>query len=149
VIAILNAADPDGWKKYPLTPRTESFVAKIPFNVTGANSRTPRATSVESLAGQSMYSADPRVNASVKGTEMQAFARKEVIISGGVFNSPQLLKISGIGPKVELESFNIPRDRRSTRHWVEPSRQHGERIEYKSSRELYCFSTSLHVRVYI
>src|ERR1700753_3550942 len=48
-----------------------------------------------------------RFNASVKGTKMQAFARKEVIISGGVFNSPQFLKLSGIGPKSELEKFNI------------------------------------------
>jgi choline dehydrogenase len=48
-----------------------------------------------------MFSADPRFNASVKGMKMQAFARKEV------FNSPQLLKLSGIGPKAELENFDI------------------------------------------
>jgi choline dehydrogenase len=31
------------------------------------------------------------------GNKKFAFARKEVIISGGVFNSPQLLQLSGIG----------------------------------------------------
>jgi choline dehydrogenase len=31
-----------------------------------------------------------------------------VVICGGAFNTPQLLKLSGIGPKDELEKFNIP-----------------------------------------
>lgn len=36
------------------------------------------------------------------------FARKEIIISGGAINSPQLLMLSGIGPKRHLEDKNIP-----------------------------------------
>ena len=35
-------------------------------------------------------------------------ARKEVIVSAGTFQSPQLLMISGIGPRQELESLGIP-----------------------------------------
>ena len=35
-------------------------------------------------------------------------ARKEVIVSGGVFQSPQLLMVSGIGPKATLSQFGIP-----------------------------------------
>ncbi|KAH7072667.1 GMC oxidoreductase-domain-containing protein [Paraphoma chrysanthemicola] len=34
-------------------------------------------------------------------------ARKEVILSGGALNTPQLLKLSGIGPAAELNSHNI------------------------------------------
>ncbi|CZR68056.1 uncharacterized protein PAC_17955 [Phialocephala subalpina] len=34
-------------------------------------------------------------------------ATKEVIISAGAFQSPQLLTVSGIGPKAELEKHNI------------------------------------------
>lgn len=34
-------------------------------------------------------------------------AAKEVIISGGVFQSPQLLMVSGVGPKQTLEMHNI------------------------------------------
>ncbi|GBN33898.1 L-sorbose 1-dehydrogenase, partial [Araneus ventricosus] len=34
-------------------------------------------------------------------------ARKEVIVSGGSINSPQILMLSGIGPKEHLENFGI------------------------------------------
>ncbi|GBO16470.1 Oxygen-dependent choline dehydrogenase, partial [Araneus ventricosus] len=34
-------------------------------------------------------------------------ARKEVIVSGGSINSPQILMLSGIGPKAHLEDFGI------------------------------------------
>ena len=35
-------------------------------------------------------------------------ARKEVIVSAGVFQSPQLLMVSGVGPKNLLSQYNIP-----------------------------------------
>ena len=42
------------------------------------------------------------------GTEHSARARGEVVVSGGVFNSPQLLQLSGIGPGALLQEMGIP-----------------------------------------
>ena len=42
------------------------------------------------------------------GREMTAKASREVILSGGAFNSPQLLQISGVGPRALLEKHGIP-----------------------------------------
>jgi choline dehydrogenase len=42
-----------------------------------------------------------------RGREKKARARREVILSGGPINSPQLLKLSGVGPAAELRSLGI------------------------------------------
>ncbi|GAB6019566.1 hypothetical protein CHUAL_001139 [Chamberlinius hualienensis] len=45
---------------------------------------------------------------SINEVEYVAVATKEVILSAGALNSPQLLMLSGIGNKTELTSFGIP-----------------------------------------
>jgi choline dehydrogenase len=42
------------------------------------------------------------------GAEHTAYARGEIIVCGGVFNSPQLLQLSGIGPGALLQEMGIP-----------------------------------------
>ena len=43
-----------------------------------------------------------------RGSKVQAYAGKEVILSAGAINSPQLLMLSGIGPADQLANFGIP-----------------------------------------
>ena len=101
VLAVKNA---DGTQKYPLTLQLSALATKILFDKT---KKTPRAIGVEYLSGKSQYRGDPRAGAATAGTKVTVLAKKEVIIAGGAFNTPQILKLSGIGPSKELKSFNI------------------------------------------
>ncbi|SMQ49199.1 unnamed protein product [Zymoseptoria tritici ST99CH_3D7] len=88
---------------YPLTLKTNTFVTKVLFDESGDQLR---ACGVEYLEGKHLYRASPKSGG--KGTPGSVRATKEVILAGGTFNTVQLLKLSGIGPKKELESFKIP-----------------------------------------
>jgi choline dehydrogenase len=67
-----------------------------------------RATGVEYLAGEHLYRADPRQLPDSPAQKVTASAAREVILCAGAFNTPQLLKLSGIGPRQELERHGIP-----------------------------------------
>lgn len=83
--------------------RMNCHVTKVTFN----KANPPRATGVEFLDGQYLYKASPK-SRGAKGTKGSATASQEVIVAGGTYNSPQLLKLSGVGPKAELQKFKIP-----------------------------------------
>ena len=42
------------------------------------------------------------------GRDVEVRARKSVVLCGGAINSPQLLQLSGVGPRALLEKFGIP-----------------------------------------
>jgi choline dehydrogenase len=107
ILETLNVTTANGTQKYPLHLQLESLATKVLFDECRGNGTKPQAVGVEYLQGKSLFRADPRHKSTATGVKMQAFARKEVIIAGGTFSSPQLLQLSGIGPKALLQKHNI------------------------------------------
>jgi choline dehydrogenase len=92
----------DVTKRYPEKLHIEShaLVTRVLFDDNN------RALGVEYLKGERLYRAHAHPS-SAPGERRQAFALRETILCGGAFNTPQLLMLSGIGPKQDLESHGI------------------------------------------
>jgi choline dehydrogenase len=89
---------------YPITLSTHSLATKVLIK----DGPVPVAYGVEYLVGEGLYGADRRYDPEQQGELKTVTALKEVIVAGGAFNTPQILKLSGIGPREELEKHNIP-----------------------------------------
>lgn len=79
----------------------EALATRVLFDGDGA------ACGVEYLKGQRLYRAHVEPSAA-PGERREVRARREVILCGGAFNTPQLLMLSGIGPASELRKHGIP-----------------------------------------
>ena len=92
----------DVQKRYPgnLTIELNALATKVLFDSKN------RAVGVEYLKGERLYRAhcDP---SDQPGEKKSVRATREVILAGGAFNTPQLLMLSGIGPKDELKKHGI------------------------------------------
>jgi choline dehydrogenase-like flavoprotein len=66
-----------------------------------------RATGIAYRKGAHLYRADPNPS-DMPGEMREIRAAQGVILAGGAFNTPQLLMLSGIGPRAELERHGIP-----------------------------------------
>lgn len=85
-----------------LTVKTRALATRVLLD--DANT----AVGVEYLEGAHLYRADPRADGRAQAAPVRrALAAREVILAAGAFNTPQLLKLSGIGPRRELEAHGI------------------------------------------
>lgn len=105
VLAVRDAKKLNGGKKYPLDVRLNCHVTRVVFDTSVS---PPVATGVEFLDGAHLYRASPLSKQAGGGTPGSASASREVILSAGAYNSPQILKLSGVGPAEELARFGIP-----------------------------------------
>jgi choline dehydrogenase len=83
-----------------LTIETNALATRILFD------DDKRAIGVEYLKGSYLYKAS-RVERGKTQEKRVAEVNREVILSGGAFNSPQLLMLSGIGPSETLSKHGI------------------------------------------
>ncbi len=89
-------------EKYPdrLKMELNAFVTRVLFD------ESRRAIGVEYRKGSQLYRASAKPSSQV-GEQHELRASREVILAGGAFNTPQLLMLSGIGPRQELERHGI------------------------------------------
>jgi choline dehydrogenase-like flavoprotein len=90
-------------QKYPenLTIELDALATRVLFD------ETNRAIGVEYRKGRRLYQAHYQPSGE-SGETRSVLATREVILAGGAFNTPQLLMLSGVGPKDELARHEIP-----------------------------------------
>ncbi|HEY4358498.1 MAG TPA: GMC family oxidoreductase [Acidobacteriaceae bacterium] len=86
-------------EKHPLKIELNALATRVLFE-------GDRAVGVEYLSGERLYRAHSSPNTR-EGELRRIYASREVILAGGAFNTPQLLMLSGIGPREELEKHAI------------------------------------------
>ncbi|MBN9521319.1 GMC family oxidoreductase [bacterium] len=95
-----------------LTLLTGVFVTRLeyaPAAVVG-----PRVVGVRIIPREHLYEADPNAvrvpefkDDGWKDAERVVYCRREVVLCGGAFNTPQLLMLSGVGPPAHLADHKI------------------------------------------
>jgi choline dehydrogenase-like flavoprotein len=90
----------DATRRHGLRIAFDTLATRVLFNA------DRRAIGVEYQKGRNLYGAcaEPATHGGASG---KVFARREVILAAGAFNSPQLLMLSGVGPAGELMKHGI------------------------------------------
>uniref|UniRef100_T1J5G0 Glucose-methanol-choline oxidoreductase N-terminal domain-containing protein n=1 Tax=Strigamia maritima TaxID=126957 RepID=T1J5G0_STRMM len=107
----INGAKQTGFTVAPGTIRNGARCSTAKAFIRPANSRKNLQVSLHSHAMKILFDNTKRavgVMYHKDGKPQVAEARREVILSAGAINSPQLLMLSGVGPRQHLQQFGIP-----------------------------------------
>ena len=106
----INGFQQEGFGRMDMTVQKGRRCSAANAYLRPAMSRQNLAVRTHALATRILF--DGRRASGVRyaqgSTESEAIARRELIVSAGSINSPQLLKVSGVGPAAELNELGIP-----------------------------------------
>lgn len=105
-----NGADSEGCGYYQVTQKGGERWSSARANLRQAENRDNLTILTEARATQVLFEDKRAVGVAyrqAKGSEQRVHASREVLLCGGAINSPQLLLLSGVGPRAELERHGI------------------------------------------
>ena len=104
-----NGAEQEGFGNYQWTIRNGRRHSAAVGYLRPARKRPNLTVATDAHATRLLFEGKRAIGVEYRqGSVMRsAHARGEVIVSGGAFNSPQLLQLSGLGPAELLKSFGI------------------------------------------
>jgi choline dehydrogenase/4-pyridoxate dehydrogenase len=104
-----NGAQPEGFGTWQMTVKDGRRCSAADAYLRPALARDNLAIETHALASRLIFGGRRAVGVEYlhRGKTVTAYAEREVILSGGVINSPQLLMLSGIGDPDELRTHGI------------------------------------------
>ncbi|MBC7837388.1 MAG: GMC family oxidoreductase N-terminal domain-containing protein [Nitrospiraceae bacterium] len=100
LLPTLEKTQKNGWNNLQIL--TDKLVTKVLIDKN-------RVVGVEALDAARAYKADAAYRSESRtAKKITVTAKKEVILCGGAINTPQILMLSGIGPKAHLSQHGIP-----------------------------------------
>ncbi|XP_045503188.1 glucose dehydrogenase [FAD, quinone]-like [Colias croceus] len=107
-----NGANPGGVSFLQLSMKNGTRHSSSRAYLHPINKRNNLYLSKGSMVTKLIFDSDKKrvfgVELEKRGKRFKILAKREVIVSAGAINSPQLLMLSGIGPRDHLESLKIP-----------------------------------------
>ncbi len=105
-----NGATQEGTGYYQATARNGRRCSTAVGYLRPAEKRPNLRVEVEALATRVLFEGKRATGVAYEagGVKHEARAAREVILAGGTINTPQLLQLSGVGPRALLERHGIP-----------------------------------------
>lgn len=105
-----NTARPDGFSQTMVSQKKGKRFSSADGYLVSSKARGNLTVRTDARATRVLFDDDRAIGVEylLRGVTTRATARREIVLSGGAVNTPQLLMLSGIGPKAQLEKHGIP-----------------------------------------